>query len=123
MAVSLSPWPETPMAKASAVARLREAIAGRAEYSDEAADSLGAAASARVQEDAPGAPQALRDEAVIRFAGYLANSDYGGFVKEPASVGGKYGGEYVTNHANAWRNSGAAMLLTRWKIRRAGAIG
>ena len=36
---------------------------------------------------------------MIRFAGYLAGSDYGAFRKEPSSVGGQDGGEYVTNHA------------------------
>ena len=58
-----------------------------------------------VENYAPGAPQAIRDEACIRIVGYLVNSDYGGFRKEPTSVGGQDGGEYVTNHAPAFRNS------------------
>ena len=119
---ALAPWPTNEGDARRASERLREAIAGRAAESDEAAAALGQAAAAIVQNYAPGAPQALRDEACIRFAGYLANSDYGGFRKEPTSVGGQDGGEYVTNHAPAFRNCGAAMLLTRWKVRRAGPI-
>ena len=73
-----------------------------------------------VERYAPGAPAAMKNEAVIRFAGYLAGSDYGGVAKENE---GPKGVEYTVNHASAWRNCGAAMLLTRWKRRRAGAIG
>ena len=78
------------------------------------------AASAMVERYAPTAPAALKNEAIIRFGGYLLGSDYGGVARE--SIGPKEV-EYAANHANAWRNSGAAMLLTRWKRRRAGAIG
>ena len=87
--------------------------------SDEEAAALGEFAAARVERDAPGAPQAVRDEAVIRFAGYMAGADYGALRGEtigPRSI------EYVVNHANAWRNCGAAGLLSPWKVRRAGVI-
>ena len=86
----------------------------------ERAERLLPVASAMVERYAPAAPVALKNEAAIRFAGYLLGSDYGGVVKDglgPQDV------EYTVNHANAWRNSGAGMLLTRWKRRRAGAIG
>ena len=120
--MALTPWPPaTSVAgRAAAVARLREAVAGRTLDSDDAANALGEAASAVVEQYAPGAPQALRDEAVVRFAGYMAQSDFGAIAKEdigPRSV------EYVTNHAAMFRNSGAAALLSRWRVRRAGAIG
>ncbi len=120
--MALSPWPPATSAAArtAAVARLREAVAGRTLDSDDAASYLGEVASAMVESYAPGAPQAVKDEAVVRFAGYLAGSDFGGIVSE-ISVGSKQV-EYVTNHTNAWRNSGAGMLLSRWKVRRAGAI-
>ena len=85
-----------------------------------ATNALGEAASAVVEQYAPAAPQALKDEAVIRFAGYLAQSDFGAIAKE--SIGPR-DIEYVTTHQNAWRNCGAGMLLSRWKIRRAGSIG
>ena len=118
--MALSPWPTTPVALTAAVERLKAAAQGAALDSDERAGELGAVASAMVEQYAPGAPGALKDEAVIRFAGYLAQSDFGSIMKEgigPRDV------EYVTNHANAFRNSGAALLLTRWRVRRAGAIG
>lgn len=73
-----------------------------------------------VDEYAPAAPAVLRREAIIRFAGYLAGSDYGGIASE--SIGPKQV-QYQTNNAAAFRNSGAAMLLTRYRRRRAGAIG
>ena len=76
-------------------------------------------ASQVVVDYAPNAPAAVLNEAVIRFAGYLLASDYGGVRSEslgPMSV------DYTVNHAAMFRNSGAAALLTRYKRRRAGAI-
>ena len=72
-----------------------------------------------VTDYAPTAPEVLRDEAVIRFAGYLAQSDFGPVRSEAI---GPLSREYQTNHAAAFRNSGAAMLLTAHKIRRGGLI-
>ena len=69
---------------------------------------------------APNAPTAVVNESVIRFAGYLGESGYGAVRSEtvgPMSV------EYQTNHAAAFRNSGAAALLTHYRVRRAGPIG
>lgn len=75
---------------------------------------------ARIVADyAPHAPDAIQNEAVIRLAGYLAQSDYGGIRREeigPKSL------EYTVNHAPLLRLSGAMALLTRYKHRRAGAI-
>ena len=119
MAVAtLSPWPTTPAARAAALACLR--AAGVAEESDDRLDAIGGAASAMVEQYAPGAPAAIKNEAVHRFAGYLSQAGFGAIAKDavgPMSV------DYVVNHANAFRNSGAAMLLSRWRARRAGAIG
>ena len=122
VAQALSPWPAATatVARAAAVARLRAAVEGRAAESDEDASALGELAAARVEREAPGAPQSIRDEAVIRYGGYMAGADYGGLRSEnigPRSI------EYVVNHSNAWRNSGAYGLLAPWKVRRAGAIG
>ena len=119
-AAALSPWPTTPAAQASAIARLKVAVAGRAKRSDEEACSLGSLASERVEREAPGAPQAIRDEAVIRYAGYMAGADYGAVKTE--GIDSKTV-EWTVNHANAWRNCGAGGLLAPWKVRRAGAIG
>ena len=123
--VPLSPWSSTYAEGGQQSSRLQCAIRGRAVAGIEkstgiVAWSLGAAASAMVERYAPGAPQALKDEAVIRFAGYLAQADFGGFRSEGQGVGGTPGPEYVTNHAPAFRNCGAAMLLTPWRVRRAG---
>ena len=72
-----------------------------------------------VEAYAPLAPGPNKREAVIRFAGYLKNAENLGVSNQtfgPKSV------EIITNHSSAFRNSGAAMLLTRYKRRRGGAI-
>ena len=116
---ALSPWPDTPAAQAAAITRLRAAVAGRAE-SDEAACALGEMASARVEREAPLAPQNIRDEATIRYAGYMAQADYGPVMSETIGPDTK---TYQANHAAAFRLCGAAGLVSPWKIRRAGVIG
>ena len=55
-----------------------------------------------------GVPEAIREEAVIRVAGYL-------FDQPQAAGAGRY--------ASAWRNSGAAALVSPWKERRLGIVG
>ena len=78
-----------------------------------------AVATQVVEDYAPSAPGVLQNEAVIRFGGYLSQSDFGGIPEEtigPKSV------KYTVNHAAAFRNCGAAALLTRYRVRRAGAI-
>ncbi len=85
---------------------------------DRASRVLPAAVQA-VEDYAATAPEALKDEAVYRFGGYLLGSDYGAVRNEsigPRSV------EYQMNHAAMFRNSGAAALLTRYRVRRAGAV-
>ena len=114
----LSPWPTSPVALAAAVACLKDAIANDDE-SDTVIERIGAVAAARVEREAPGAPQPIRSEASIRYAGYLYSADFGALRKEsigPSEV------EYIANHANAWRNCGAAGLLSPWRVRRAGVI-
>ena len=98
---------------------LAQAIAGPGNITETRVEALLAFARERVEKTAPDAPDAVANEAVIRFAGYMYGSDFGGIRKEelgPKSV------EYVTNHANAWRNSGAAGVLAPWAIKRAGVI-
>ena len=95
------------------------AVAIGAEDDEAAAERLAEVGTAIVNRYAPGAPEILRREAVIRFAGYLWGSEFGGVRKEgigPQEV------EYVSNHASMFRNCGAAALLTTWRVRRAGAI-
>lgn len=86
----------------------------------ERAERLLVVATQTVLDYAPQAPTSLLNEACIRLIGYWGQSDYGTVRQEaigPRSV------EYQMNHAAAFRNSGAAALLTRHKRRRAGAIG
>lgn len=62
---------------------------------------------ALVEKYAPGAPDAVKDEAAIRAAGYLLDAP-------PAPSG--------AGHAAALRNSGATGLLSPWRVRRAGKV-
>ena len=50
---------------------------------------------------APGAPEPIQDEAVIRLAAYLYDSP-------PAASGSGF--------SDAWRNSGASGLVQRWRV-------
>ena len=67
-----------------------------------------AATAAMVVGFAPGAPDAIHDEAFVRLAGWLYDADPSG-----STPGGP----------SALRSSGAASLLSRYKIRRGGVIG
>jgi len=89
-------------------------------WPDDGICALGEMASARVERKAPSAPQATKDKAVIRHAGYMWQSDYGGVKREEL---GPKNTEWTVNHAATWRNSGAGGLLAPWRIRRAGLIG
>ena len=60
-----------------------------------------------VDKRAPAAPETVRDEAVIRMAGYLYDAP-------EAAAGDRF--------ASAFRNSGAYALIAPWAARRAGAI-
>ncbi len=66
------------------------------------------AATAIVEEYAPGAPEAVQNRAVSMLCGFWYSQD-------PAP-------EYRAQ-GNSFAFSGAQALLTRWKVRRAGAIG
>ena len=59
------------------------------------------AADALIEKLAPSAPEAIRDEAKIRVASYMADSPVTGTV----------------GTANACRNSGAELLLRPWVVR------
>ena len=115
--MALSPWPTTPAALATATATLKVAL----DSDDDArVKSLGAMAAARVEKEAPGAPQAVKDEAVIRYAGYMNQADPGTVQSEKLGEGEV---QYVVNHASAWRNCGAGALLAPWRVMRAGIVG
>ena len=127
--VTLSPWPLAGPELQAATAVLRselglgtnETTAPSFAYDnvDRRVQRLGASVSARVEEYAPGAPQDVRDEALVRAAAWL--QDTAGADRErgvgPLSI------EPAPVNSGAWfLHSGCASLLTRWKQRRAGAI-
>ena len=107
------------MAVTITAAQLAERIEGAAANNPDVAAQLLATATALVEREAPLAPEAVANESVVRFSGYLAQSDFGTIRKEgigPRDV------EYVVNHAAMFRNCGAKGLLSPYKIRRASAI-
>ena len=118
MAVELSPWPTDAAALDAARDYLRAQVAGRTD-DDAALDALAEAGAALVERHAPGAPAAVRSEALVRIVGYLAGSDYGAIVKESI---GPQDFELTVNHSSCFRNCGAAALLSPWRVRRARAI-
>ena len=69
---------------------------------------IDATARAMVLEFAPDAPDAIHDEAYVRLAGWLYDADPSG-----STPGGP----------SALRSSGAAAILSPFKVRRAGVIG
>ena len=88
--------------------------------SGEIAARLGPVAAALVEEYAAGAgPQAIRDEAVIRTAGWLHGARPRGLTSVKT---GPIDFEFASTAASALRASGSMALLSRWKIRRAGVI-
>lgn len=118
MAVAvLSPWPTTPAALRDATACLKAAIG---EDDDANAQRLGATAAALVERYAPDAPQLVRNEAVIRAAGWLREQPAAAVRSEGI---GEVSTSYATTHVSALRHSGAMALLSPFKQRRAGAIG
>ena len=105
------------MAVSITAADLSAEIGGDAPGETTRATRLLAMATERVETYAPNAPEPMQNEAVIRYAGYFAQSDFGAVRSEEV---GDRSVEYNMNHAAAFRNSGAEALLSRYKIRRAG---
>ena len=117
MAVSLSPWPTSPAALASATAALSGALG---DDDDTVVQRLGATAAALVERLAPDAPAAVKCEAVIRCAGWLREAPAYGARAESQ---GELSTTYTPSATGALRASGAMALLSPWRVRRAGSIG
>ena len=126
--MALSPWPASTMALRTATATLREALGLGANATadsnnfayddvDAKVQRLGAAVAARVEDYAPNAPQPSKDEAVIRGSAWLKDT-VGAVGKKSV---GPLSAEVPVNTASWFLHSGAAALLTRWKVRRGGA--
>ncbi len=114
---TLSPWPTSPVALTNATATLK-AIIGP-DLTDTRVQSLGATAAALVERFAPDAPQAIKDEAVTRCAGWLAEAPAGG---QRAEDQGDVRTSYTPSATGALRASGGMGLLSPWKVRRGGAV-
>ena len=120
MAVAiLSPWPPSTsvVARTAAIACIKESIDGG--LSDNRANALGEVASALVERYADNAPQAIKNEAVLRCAGWLYEAPSSGIRAQsigPMSI------DFTPSMQSALRHSGAMSLLSPFKIRRAGAI-
>ena len=78
--MALTPWPTSPVALATALAELREALGEDANTtgSDDAIDTelkrLASAVSARVEQYAASAPDSMRDEALVRACAWLRDT-------------------------------------------------
>ena len=84
------------------------------------ADRLHPVAVALVDQYAPPAPEGVANEACIRVGGWLAEQPAASVTMEQT---GDIATRYAVNNLSALRHSGAAALLTYWKVRRARAIG
>ena len=115
--MALSPWPTESTALTFATIELKAAIGP--DLDDARVQALGAAASALVERYAPGAPAAIRDEATIRTAGYLAQQPSAAIRNEAQ---GDISTSYASSLTSALRHSGSMAILSPWKVRRAGVI-
>ena len=95
-------------------------LAAALDVDDTLAARLHPVAVALVERYAPDAPDAVQDEAVIRCAGWLAESPAGAIRSE--MTGDVRTVFDVARASSALRHSGGMGLLTAWKVRRAGSI-
>ena len=104
--------------RAAAVLCIVETIAARPSLTDARAGQLGESASALVERFSPDAPQAIKNEAVIRTASWL-------FARKPRPAQSVAAGGLRLDFRERFyapdglRNSGARALLTPWRTRRA----
>ena len=71
---------------------------------------------------APGAPEGIRTEAAIRTGGWLRDVDPAAAQVTHGGEGGPDAVSYRPSAAGALRASGGMALLTRYRVRRAGAV-
>ena len=76
-------------------------------------------ATALVERFAPGAPEAIQNEAVIRVSGWLAEQPGAAIRSEKI---GDIETDYAVSNVSALRHSGGMALLSPWKVRRAGVV-
>lgn len=95
-------------------------LAAAAGIDSDAATRLLPVASERVTRYAPEAPEATANEAVIRFAAYLAGATPNPNASGSVSVGDLTVSGTSHSHAAAFRLCGAESLLSPWRVRRGG---
>ena len=129
--MALSPWPERstmPVAWPAAVrqlaASLNQSVPATGSLADDLIsirlDQLASMVSARVEKEAPGAPQSARDEAVVRGVGYLLQAGSGAIRSKSVDV---LEVEYTPSNVRWWYNCGASSVLAPWYAPRGGIIG
>ena len=101
-------------------ARLAAVVAG---LTEQRAGELLPVATEMIEKYAPAAPEAVKAEAIVRLAGWL-------FHRVPRAMERVQIGDisldfrpYLRATPAALNHSGAASLLSPWRVRRAGAIG
>jgi len=132
MALNLTPWPTAAGALTAARTALRSALGLRnydpasplPQITDARLDTAAATASALIERESPGAPQAVRTEAMIRLCGYLLQSDSrdGNLFVTGAELGPQKLNYNPPSPQAAFRLCGAKALLSPWKIRSAGLV-
>ncbi len=83
------------------------------------AEALLLVTTALVDRFAPGAPEPIKDESVIRTSGYLVEQPRAAIRSDGV---GDITTSYTPSSTSALRHSGAMALLSPWKIRRGGTV-
>ncbi len=128
--MALSPWPNRasmPVAWPAAIRQLAASLNQSvpetgsldADSTSIRLDQLAGWISARVEKEAPGAPQSARNEAVVRGVGYLLQAGSGAIRSKKVDV---LEVEYTSN-LRWWFNCGASSVLAPWYAPRGGIIG
>ena len=118
----LSPWPTTKAKIAEAVSWIKSVCPDERRLRVE---RVGAVSAELVERYLAGSecPQTIKNEAVIRCAGWLLDRPSDGRTSEVADVGPiKVDRSYQVGQLSALRHSGSLALLSPFKIRRAGVI-
>ena len=129
--MALSPWPDrssSPVAWPAAIrqlaASLNQSVPETGSLTDDPTsirlDQLAGWISARVEKEAPGAPQSARDEAIVRGCGYLLQAGSGA-IRAKRVEGLET--EYAPSNIRWWYNCGASSILAPWYAPRGGIIG
>ena len=120
--MALSPWPNAgTQARTVSIAKLKRRVSGLSSADDATVAELGETAATIIEEFSPGAPQAIKDAAMIRYVGYINQAPPGAIQKIGLpDIDIEF---RQAPPASSFQLSGAKALLTRWKVRRGGAIG